>query len=136
MTPLDAGSRMRRHGLDFSFAAINIVLLLLFFFVVTGTIVSGGETALDPPVTSDIPPGRLPRPLLMVETNGALVLDGQVIAPNAVAERLTALRGRSRLVNIVSRRGEPAAPMLRAIRLAAAAGLEVRIVTQPPRRPR
>ena len=74
-----------RHRPDFSLAIVNIVLLLVFFFLITGSLVQQGETTVDLAETSNLPLERLPRPLLLIDRDGAMALDGVAVAADAVA---------------------------------------------------
>lgn len=80
--------RKPARSLDFSIATINIVFLLLLFFLVAGSIVQVDEMEVAPPVTVDVPADRLPRPLLVLQPSGGLVLDGVPIDRDALFERL------------------------------------------------
>ncbi len=82
-----APSRPRRQP-DFSLAIVNIVLLLVFFFLITGSLVQQGETSVNLAETSDLPLERLPRPLLLIDKQGDMALDGQPISADEVAGQL------------------------------------------------
>lgn len=71
--------RPKRIGLDFSLTTVNIVLLLIFFFLVSGSLVETEELSVDLAETTELPLDRLPRPLLLVDTGGRLLLDGQAV---------------------------------------------------------
>lgn len=78
----------RHRRPDFSLAIVNIVLLLVFFFVITGSLVQQGETRVDLARTSDLPLDRLPRPLLLIDAQGAMALDGVAVTADDIAARL------------------------------------------------
>jgi biopolymer transport protein ExbD len=78
----------RRKPADFSLAIVNIVLLLVFFFVITGSLVQQGETRVDLARTSDLPLDRLPRPLLLIDAQGRMALDGVEVRADDIAARL------------------------------------------------
>ncbi|MFN3971754.1 MAG: ExbD/TolR family protein [Gemmobacter sp.] len=78
----------RRRAADFSLAIVNIVLLLVFFFVITGSLVQQGETRVDLARTADLPLDRLPRPLLLIDAEGRMALDGVDMAEDDLAARL------------------------------------------------
>ncbi|WP_323007008.1 ExbD/TolR family protein [Pseudorhodobacter sp.] len=77
-------SRPRRQP-DFSLAIVNIVLLLVFFFLITGSLVQQGETSVNLAETSDLPLERLPRPLLLIDPQGAMALDGVPVTADQIA---------------------------------------------------
>lgn len=77
-----------RHRPDFSLAIVNIVLLLVFFFLITGSLVQQGETTVDLAETSNLPLERLPRPLLLIDRDGAMALDGVAVAADAIAAKV------------------------------------------------
>ncbi len=80
-------NRPRRQP-DFSLAIVNIVLLLVFFFLITGSLVQTGETSVDLAETSNLPLERLPRPLLLIDRQGDMALDGQAVLAEGVAVAL------------------------------------------------
>lgn len=63
--------------LDFSLTSVNIVFLLLLFFLTAGTLLQDAESEISAPRTEELPLGRLPRPLLSINQQGDLFLDGQ-----------------------------------------------------------
>lgn len=69
-------------------AIVNIVLLLVFFFLITGSLVQTGETSVDLAETSNLPLERLPRPLLLIDRQGDMALDGQAVLAEGVAVAL------------------------------------------------
>lgn len=82
-----APHRPRRQP-DFSLAIVNIVLLLVFFFLITGSLVQQGETSVSLAETSDLPLERLPRPLLLIDKQGEMALDGQAVSADGLAAAL------------------------------------------------
>jgi biopolymer transport protein ExbD len=78
----------RRRPPDFSLTIVNIVLLLVFFFIVTGSLVQRGETRVDLARTSELPLDRLPRPLLLIDAQGAMALDGVPVTDGEIAAGL------------------------------------------------
>lgn len=77
---------------DFSLAIVNIVLLLVFFFLITGSLVQQGETSVDLAETSDLPLERLPRPLLLIDKQGDMALDGVSVNADEIVAHLGAER--------------------------------------------
>jgi biopolymer transport protein ExbD len=126
-------SMRKQEKLDFPFAIINIILLLLFFFIVTGSIVGKNETSVAPPLTSRLATERLPRPLLVIDQNGALYLDE---VPTSLAEAIArmqdigdALPERARTLNVIAERTFSAEHFLDIVEIIRQAGVPVRIVT-------
>jgi biopolymer transport protein ExbD len=120
----------KRDKLDFAFATINIILLLLFFFVVSGSIMGVNETGVVPPVIAQAPPERLPRPLLVIDMNGALFLDDTLVAADEIAGRLrTANNGALPPLNVVADRDFSAERFLDIVEAVRRQGVAVRIVT-------
>tara|TARA_R110002095_G_scaffold123293_3_gene107165 strand:+ start:99 stop:509 length:411 start_codon:yes stop_codon:yes gene_type:complete len=78
----------RRKEADFSLAIVNIVLLLVFFFLITGSMVQNGEARVNLAETTNLPLERLPRPLLLIDAQGAMALDGVVMQADQVAAAL------------------------------------------------
>lgn len=119
-----------RRKPDFSLAMINIVFLLLMFFLVSGSIVQKVETLVVPPLAEELPLERLPRPLLVLDRDGAARLDGVVLALDEIAAHAREkTQGSSLFVNILAERDMPARPMLEIIERLTAAGVPARIVT-------
>lgn len=79
--------------LDFSLTSVNIVFLLLLFFLTAGTLLQDAESEISAPRTEELPLGRLPRPLLSINQQGDLFLDGQATALDTL---LTLAADRSR----------------------------------------
>lgn len=120
----------KREKLDFPFATINIILLLLFFFVVSGSIMGANETRVAPPVIEGALPERLPRPLLVIDAQGALFLDDTLVGVDEIAARLRAKQdGRAPFLNIVADRFYSAEKFLAVIEAVRREGVAVRIVT-------
>lgn len=119
-----------RRKPDFSAVMVSIVFLLLLFYLAAGSLIKQSELETDLPVTEDLPLERLPRPLLLVGSEG-LLLDGRAIAQDRlVAEVRDAVETASgRPVNLLSDRAMPAAPLVMAISALRSAGLPVRILT-------
>ena len=120
-----------RPKLDFPFATINVILLLLFFSLLTGSIIGRNETVLAPPVTTDLPLQRLPRPLLLVAADGSLLLDETPVDLEKVAETMRGIaRGeKPSVLSIMADRAFPAAPFLTVVQHLRGQGIPVRIVT-------
>lgn len=74
--------------LDSSLAIVNIVLLLIFFFLTTGSLIGAREFQVRLPETEDLPLDLLPKPLLIVDADGAMVLDGGPVVPGTLNARL------------------------------------------------
>ncbi|MEM8811307.1 MAG: biopolymer transporter ExbD [Pseudomonadota bacterium] len=75
-----------RPPLDFSLTSVNLVFLLLLFFLTAGTIMQQAETTIDAPATETLPLERLPRPLLVIDAEGGLFLDGQATTVDAIVD--------------------------------------------------
>lgn len=74
-----------RKAFDSSLAIINIVLLLIFFFLTTGSLMSSRTVEVALPETTKLPLDLLPKPLLTVDTEGAMTLDGLPIEAGTLA---------------------------------------------------
>lgn len=119
----------KQEKLDFPFATINIILLLLFFFIVTGSIVGKIETTVAPPVTSRLATERLPRPLLVVDSAGALYLDQVPMSLTDAIAHMTAGAAPQRVLNVIAEKTFPAARFLDIVDAVRRAGVPVRIIT-------
>lgn len=75
-------------AIDSSLAIVNIVLLLIFFFLATGSLIASDSVEIDLPETTQLPLDLLPKPLLAVDADAAMTLDGVPLEPGALAEAL------------------------------------------------
>ncbi|MEO9575361.1 MAG: biopolymer transporter ExbD [Tateyamaria sp.] len=75
-------------AIDSSLAIVNIVLLLIFFFLATGSLIASDSVEIDLPETTQLPLDLLPKPLLAVDGDAAMTLDGVPLEPGALAEAL------------------------------------------------
>ncbi|MEP1963689.1 ExbD/TolR family protein [Tateyamaria sp.] len=78
----------RARTIDSSLAIVNIVLLLIFFFLATGTLISSDSVEIDLPETTQLPLDLLPKPLLTVDADAAMTLDGVPLEPGTLAALL------------------------------------------------
>ncbi len=120
----------RRQRGDFILPMINIVFLLLLFFLTAGSLANRNEAQSGVPVTATLPRERLPRPLLLVQSDGNLELDGQPIARDDAVEALRMAGGGDNLpVSILADPAMPAAALLTMVDMLRGAGMDVRLVT-------
>ena len=75
-------------AIDSSLAIVNIVLLLIFFFLATGSLIASDSVEIDLPETTQLPLDLLPKPLLTVDADAQMTLDGSPLEPGALAEAL------------------------------------------------
>ena len=75
-------------AIDSSLAIVNIVLLLIFFFLATGSLIASDSVEIDLPETTELPLDLLPKPLLTVDADAQMTLDGIPLEPGALAEAL------------------------------------------------
>lgn len=125
-------SKIRSRKLDFPFATINIVLLLLFFFIVTGSVVGRHELGVEPPLTQQLPPERLPRPLLLIDGEGALFLDDRPVSRAEIAGLLGTRAhavGQPEVLNVIADREFSGESFLEIVDSVRGAGIPVRIIT-------
>jgi biopolymer transport protein ExbD len=112
---------------------INIVFLLLLFFLTTGSLTNRNEAQSTIPVTRNLPLERLPRPLLLIEADESLFLDGQPVSQaevGLVAKRALQAIGRDdATLSLLAQRDMPAGPLLNLVELLRADGLPLQLVT-------
>jgi biopolymer transport protein ExbD len=122
----------RRHN-DFTLAMINIVFLLLLFFLTTGSLINPEEKQSTIPFTRNLPLERLPRPLLLMEGDGSLFLDGRAISRDGLVEAARAAidaTGRYETpLSLLAQRDMAASGLLNIAETLRAAGLGLQIVT-------
>lgn len=122
-------SRRKRQRPDFSLAVINIVFLLLLFYLATGRLISQGELMSDVPLTKHLPLDNLPRPLVLVTTDGSLFLDGAPVSMDALPGAARKATDNSQFLNILAERTVQADKFLDILARINAAKVPVRIVT-------
>ncbi|MQQ10628.1 hypothetical protein GFB49_19415 [Epibacterium sp. SM1979] len=71
--------------IDSSLAMVNIVLLLIFFFISSGSILASREVTVELPETTNLSLDTLPSPLLEIQSDGGMILDGVEIPVGALA---------------------------------------------------
>ncbi len=133
ITKIGLRSRGKLPAPDFSLAIINVIFLLLFFFILTGAMVQRSEMEIAPPLTTDLPLERLPRPLVVISDQESLFLDGEPIGLQALIANITVRRknpdaGLTHL-NILADEKLPARTFLSVIDTLREADLPLRIVT-------
>jgi len=121
-----------RKRADFALTMVNIVFLLLLFFLTTGSLTNPNEAEAELALTSDLPLERLPRPLLLIEEDGTLQLDGSTIPPQELVERARAalaVAGDGVPLSLFAARDMPAHALLGVAERLSAAGIGLQIVT-------
>lgn len=115
----------RGKAIDSSLAIVNIVLLLIFFFLTTGSLMSSRTIEVNLPDTTELPLDLLPSPLLTVEADGALTLEGEPIEIDGLADALVD----SPLLHVLADRELGAEMLLTLLDDANLIAVEVRLVT-------
>jgi len=123
----------KRRQADFSLAIVNIVLLLVFFFLITGSMVQTGEAEVDLARTSELPLDRLPRPLLLIDQDGQLALDGTALAGDGLAAALQ--DDPSETLYVLADRNLPADRLLALVHRPELVAISVQLVTLHMREP-
>jgi biopolymer transport protein ExbD len=116
---------------DFILPMINIVFLLLLFFLTAGSLANRNEAQSAIPITATLPLERLPRPLLLVQSNGSLELDGRPATRDEVVRSLrNGATGESALsVSVLADPDMPATTLLTLVDALRADGVGIRLVT-------
>ncbi|MFK7836780.1 MAG: biopolymer transporter ExbD [Sulfitobacter sp.] len=110
---------------DVSLFIVNIVLLLILFFLATGTLVDTPNLGVRLSETRDLPIDQLPSPVLVVEDNGTLTLDGVAIEADTLAQSLNG----QPVLHILIDRTAPALDLLTLIDRPGLETLDIRLVT-------
>lgn len=110
---------------DVSLAIVNIVLLLIFFFLATGSLTSAPTRAVEISETYDLPLEQLPHPILIVESEDSVSLNGEPIELDALA---AALEGETQLHVMIAREA-PAQELLSLLSRPEFKTFDVRLVT-------
>lgn len=67
---------------------INVVFLLLIFFMLAGTISPSDPLSVEPPISQQAQHSGHDAPQLLIDAEGRVALDGQILAPNQLKDRL------------------------------------------------
>ncbi|MEP3348229.1 MAG: biopolymer transporter ExbD [Litoreibacter sp.] len=120
----------RKTSLDFSLTTVNIVLLLIFFFLISGSLVETEELSVDLAETSELPLDRLPRPLLLMNVDDKLQLNGDPVTPDTLSATLSPLLNAAQpRLHILADRDVPASALVSLIQRPDLQGLEIKLVT-------
>ena len=111
--------------LDVSLAIVNIVLLLIFFFLATGSLLNAPSFNIELAETEELPIDILPQPLLIVEDDGGLRFNGNLMAD----ELLGAALEDTPLLHVLIDREAPAIDLLNLLSRPAFDGIEILLVT-------
>jgi biopolymer transport protein ExbD len=104
---------------------VNIVLLLILFFLATGSLVSTPDEGVRISETRDLPIDQLPKPVLIVEEDGRLTLDGEELA----ADGLPQARVGHSVLHVLIDRTAPALDLLKLVNRPGMENLDIRLVT-------
>ncbi len=110
---------------DVSLFIVNIVLLLILFFLATGSLVSTPDEGVRISETRDLPIDQLPKPVLIVEEDGRLTLDGAELAVEGLPQ---AMVGHS-VLHVLIDRTAPALDLLKLVNRPGMENLDIRLVT-------
>lgn len=114
-----------RPPMDSGLAIVNIVLLLVFFFLTTGSLSPSQKVPVLLPETSMLPLDLLPKPLLIVDTEGGLTLDGVAVARGGLAAAL----GDQPALHVLADRTGNAGTLLEILATEDLIAVQVRLVT-------
>ncbi|MGC1504445.1 MAG: biopolymer transporter ExbD [Sulfitobacter sp.] len=110
---------------DVSLFIVNIVLLLILFFLATGSLVSTPDEGVRISETRDLPIDQLPKPVLIVEEDGRLTLDGEELTVDGLP---LAMVGHN-ILHVLIDRTAPALDLLKLINRPGMENLDIRLVT-------
>ncbi|MBM1691258.1 biopolymer transporter ExbD [Sulfitobacter geojensis] len=110
---------------DVSLFIVNIVLLLILFFLATGSLVSTPDEGVRISETRDLPIDQLPKPVLIVEEDGRLTLDGEELTADGLPQ---AMVGHS-VLHVLIDRTAPALDLLKLVNRPGMENLDIRLVT-------
>ena len=114
-----------RLKVDNSFFIVNIVLLLILFFLATGQLLNSPSFGVELSETEELPVEILPSPLLIVNGDGSLSLDGEPIAAELLGP---ALADQSR-VHLLIPKDAPASQLIELLARPELSTVEVKLVT-------
>lgn len=124
---LNLPPRRRHHAhIDTSLSIVNIVLLLLFFFMIVGQ-TARPDPGLALSTTQDLPLEQLPKPILIIETNGDWLLDGDPVSPELLPAAVPG--GPGQVLHLMIDRDAPANLLVTTLNNPVLAEYELRLVT-------
>jgi biopolymer transport protein ExbD len=115
-------------SLDASLSIVNIVLLLILFFLATGQLLNPPDQGVNLSETTELPIDRLPTPVLVINPDGSISLNGDPVAPEFLELALTRL-GQPPTLHVMINRAEDASVLLRLIERPELAASEIKLVT-------
>ena len=115
----------KRAELDVSLAIVNIVFLLIFFFLATGSLLNPTDSGIDLARTRDLPIEKLPRPILVVEGQAGMTLNGDPIEPGQLGVALAD----EFVLYVLIDKTEAAQLLLELLARPGLEGLDIRLVT-------
>ena len=101
------------------------LLVGILFFLASGAMVNPPDQGIDLAQTRDLPIDQLPRPLLVVDPDGGLALDGAALPPEALAQALAGAPA----VHVLIDRNAPARELIAMLARAHLDGVTVELVT-------
>lgn len=110
---------------DSSLAIVNIVLLLIFFFLSTGSLTGGQKFPIALPETLELPLDLLPKPLLILDQNGEMTVDGVPVARGELNARVATFP----TLHILADRDQNAGALLDIIAAENLVAVELKLVT-------
>lgn len=114
--------------IDVSLAIVNIVLLLIFFFLATGRLMNPISPDLKLSETSELPLDQLPKPILIINADGSLTLDGEDVTPELLDLALEDLP-QPLILHLLINRSASANSLLSVVNLPELQKAEIRLVT-------
>lgn len=114
-----------RLAMDSSLTIVNIVLLLIFFFLTTGSLSTSRQITVTLPDTSTLPLDLLPKPLLVVDKDANLTLDGAPVDRGDLADAL----GDNPTLHVLADRAGNAGALLDILADEKLIAVQVRLVT-------
>jgi biopolymer transport protein ExbD len=112
-------------SMDSSLAIVNVVLLLIFFFIATGSLLASKGVEVSLPETAELPLDMLPEPLLVIDGDGGMLLNGEPVATGALADATIAFP----TLHVLADRDSNAGQLLEVLASENLIAVEIRLVT-------
>jgi len=116
---------------DTALSIVNLVLLLILFFLATGSLLNAPNYGVDLAETEDLPIALLPQPILILDAEAGMLLDGEPIDDAGLAAAMDA----EPVLHVLAPRDAEALRLLALFAEEALLATEIRLVTLhvPPR---
>ena len=125
MRRLKLPERRPQTAPDTALSIVNLVLLLILFFLATGSLLNAPNYGVNLAETGELPISLLPQPILIIDDEAGMLLDGVPIDAAGLAEAMNA----EPVLHVLAPRDAAAQRLLALFAEEALLATEIRLVT-------